>query len=146
DARGADLLGDGDEEGAGVFAPAAIRIAVIRDQRARHLVDVVVAGDLSQQIPFHRVALEGIEDLVAAPGIVESPEVSAVGVGDDRTVASFERGAQDFADGGALARAGRADDLEVLGLIVLADREAGERERAVAALAPSVGPGYTSRR
>src|SRR5881398_2080095 len=104
-------------------------MAIRLDERARPLVDAVVAGDLSQQIPLHRVALEGIEEQVAAPGIVESPQVSAVGVSDDRTVASFERGAQDFADGGALARAGRADDLEVLGLIVLPDREAGEGQR-----------------
>jgi hypothetical protein len=53
--------------------------------------------------------MKGIEDLVAAVGVVEALEVAAVGVGDDGAVAAGQGAVQEGADGGAFAGAGGAD-------------------------------------
>ena len=72
--------------------------------------------------------IEGVQDHVAAGGIVEAIQVAAVGVGDHRAVATRECPCEQFADRGALAGAGGADHLEVLGFVERRDGDAGERE------------------
>ena len=72
------LLGDGDEEGTGVLAPAPVRVTVVRDEGAGELVDVIVIIDLSEQIPPHGVRLEGIEDHIPAVAVVELPEIASL--------------------------------------------------------------------
>src|SRR5205807_2583487 len=86
-------------------------------------------GDLGEQVPARGETIEGIQDQVAASGIEEALPVAAVGIGDDGAIAAVERAAQELADGGAFPRPGRADDLEVFGLIRGGNRLSGEGER-----------------
>src|SRR5207302_10631541 len=127
------LRSHGAEEGAGVTAPAAIRPLVVGDQRTCELLDVVVVADLAEQVPARGTRLEGVENDIAAPAAVERAQEGAVRTGNDGTVAARECRAEQLADGGALAGAGSADQLEVLDLVLGCDRE--PRERQTTALA-----------
>src|SRR5882757_2380631 len=68
--------------------------------------------------------LERIEHDIAARRIVESFEITAVGIGNDGAVAAAQRAAQNSLYGGAFPRACGPDQLEVLRLI-------GQRNRCV---------------
>src|SRR5437016_11889813 len=120
------LRSHGAEEGAGVTAPAAIRPLVVGNQRACELLDVVVVADLAEQVPARGTRLEGVENDVAAPAVVELAQIAAVRIGNDGAIAARECRAEQLPDGGALAGAGSADQLEVLDLVLGCDREPRE--------------------
>src|SRR5438105_14955194 len=106
------LRGHRAEEGAGISPPAAIRPLVVGNQRACELLDVVVVTDLAEQVPARGTRLEGVENHVAAPAVVELAQIAAVRIGNDGAIAARECRAEQLADGGALAGAGSADQLE----------------------------------
>src|SRR5207253_5515733 len=122
------LRSHGAQEGAGVAAPAAIRPLVVGNQRACELLDVVVVTDLAEQVPARGTRLKGVENDIAAPAVVELAQIAAVRIGNDGTIAARECRAKQLADGGALAGAGSADQLEVLDLVLGCDREPRERQ------------------
>src|SRR5262249_32139805 len=94
---------------------------------AGELLDVVVVLDFAEQIPFVGVAVERTEDHIPV-GIIESTQIPAVGIRNNRTVASCESDSQYFPDGSALTCAGVADDLDMFGLVLERNRNAGQRD------------------
>ena len=70
--------------------------------------------------------LERVENDVAAMTIVEMCQVAAVGIGDDCPVAASDRTCEQLANRRRLAGAGRADELEMLGLIEGGNGNAGQ--------------------
>ena len=112
------LSSDRREKRARVASPTAILTFVIGNQGSGKLLDVVAAVDLREQIPFHRTFVEGIEHDIAALRPVEAPHIAAVRIGDHGAIAARQSARHDFLDRRALARAGRADQLEVLGLVL----------------------------
>src|SRR5437016_12156834 len=131
------LRSHGAEEGAGVTAPAAIRPLVVGNQRACELLDVVVVADLAEQVPARGTRLEGVENDVAAPAVVELAQIAAVRIGNAGAIAARECRAEQLPDGGALAGAGSADQLEVLDLVLGCDREPGECQSGAREAAPA---------
>src|SRR5437879_13295234 len=101
------LRGHRAEEGAGISPPAAIRPLVVGNQRTCELLDVVVVADLAEQVPARGTRLEGVENDIAAPAVVELAQIAAVRIGNDGTIAARECRAGPLADGGALAGRGR---------------------------------------
>ena len=107
-------------------------------------------SDLRKQIPFHRPAVERIQDDVAAISVEKRTVVAAVRVGEYGAVAARQRARQEFAYGRRFAGAGRADELEVLGLVARWESEsppesiirarylAPARRGAVGPLRPSI--------
>src|SRR5256884_10016628 len=88
----------------------------------------VVVADLAEQVPARGTRLEGVENDIPAPAVVELAQIAAVRIGNDGTIAARECRAEQLADGGALAGAGSADQLEVLHLVLGCDREPRERQ------------------
>src|SRR5207249_3689608 len=70
--------------------------------------------------------VEGVEDDIAAARLVEARAVAAVRVGDDGAIPTREDATQQPRNRRGLAGAGRADELEVAGL--LAGVQANPRE------------------
>src|SRR6266480_3797330 len=134
------LRGHRAEEGAGISPPAAIRPLVVGNQRACELLDVVVAADLAEQVPARGTRLEGVENDIAALAVVEVSQVAPIGIRNDGAVAACERRAEQLPDGGALAGAGGAYQLEMLDLVLGCDREPRERQ-SVAREAATAGGG-----
>lgn len=66
--------------------------------------------------------------------------LAAVGVGDDGAIAACEGATEELADGGALAGAGGAEELEVFGFVRGRDRLVGEGQAGL------VGGGWMSDR
>ena len=128
DTTGTRLLDYGAEERASVGAPTALGPFVVRNERTGELIDVVVIFNLAVQIPFGRSGLEGIQDHITPPLVIEAPEIAAVRISDDGAVASLERAREHFANRGALAGPGRADELEVFGLVCGGYPHSGESE------------------
>src|SRR5207249_146193 len=122
------LRGHRAEEGAGISPPAAIRPLVVGNQRACELLDVVVVTDLAEQVPARGTRLEGVENDIAALAVVEVSQVASIGIRNDGAVAACERRAEQLPDGGALAGAGGAYQLEMLDLVLGCDREPRERQ------------------
>ena len=94
------------------------------------MIGIVRLDDLREQIPTCRTGIEGVQDHIASGWIVESASVVAVGIGDDGPIASRQGAGEQLADGRAFAGAGRADDLEMLGLIDGGQPLSGQREAA----------------
>ncbi len=65
---------------------------MVGNQGSCELLDVVGSLDLGEQVPFHRALVEGIQYDVAALRLVETPQVAAVGIRDDRAIAARQRG------------------------------------------------------
>ena len=103
------------------------RIAARRNQAARQLIYIVGIVYLCERIPLHGVRLEGIQENVAAVPMKEPGAVATIGIGNDGAVAPREGCAQDLAYHRGFPRAGRSDDLEVLGLIAARNRYPSER-------------------
>jgi hypothetical protein len=78
--------------------------------------------------------IEGIQDHIAAGGVVKSIQITAVGVGDDGAVAALESTLEQLADGGGFAGAGGADHFEVFGFVGGLDRSAGSSKCRVCAV------------
>src|SRR5581483_7532017 len=90
-----------------------------------------------KRAPVRGFFLEGVENDVAAKSVPKFQQVAPVGIRDDRAVATCECRTQQLANSCRLTRAGRPDDLEVLGLIQRIERDFGDpktrRARTVAA-------------
>ncbi len=128
------LASDRGEERARIASPAAVLPFVIGDERSRQLLDVVDALDLREQVPLHGARVERIEHHVAARRV---DRIAADSRRPDRRSPRDRRATSaghDFPDRRALAGAGRADQLEVLGLILRRNRRAGQRDSRVACM------------
>ena len=123
-----ELLGNGCDKGTGVVSPRLVLPFAFRDQGLGQLISVVVLLDLGKQVPAPGVLVERAQNHIPGLGVVKPIEVPRVGVGDDGAIAASERGAQEFADGRALAGSGGADQLEVLGFIQRVELNAGKRQ------------------
>src|SRR5205814_5086 len=93
----------------------------VRNQGARNLLDVVVVGDLTVETPFDRAGSEWVQDHVTPARVIKSVEIATVRISDDGAVAARQRSGQQFAKSRALARAGGADEFEMLGLVLQGD-------------------------
>ncbi len=99
-ALGLALPDDGGNEGAGVAVP----LALARDQGLGQQIGLVGVIDIQERIPLRRAGVEGIEDHVAAAGVVEPGQVAAVRVGEYGPVATLKRLVRQLADRRRLAR------------------------------------------
>ena len=127
-ARGVGLARHGAEESARIAAPAAVGALVIRDERARQLFHVIRIVDLCEQVPAAEAGSKGLRITSPRSRSIEAPQVAAVRVGDDRAVAAAQCRLQHLVNGGALAGAGGADELEVLDLVLRREGDTGDRD------------------
>ena len=86
------------------------------DQAAGELLDVVSAVDFGEKIPFDRVSFEGIQDDISAITIEEAGSSRHRGR-RTRLDRRAQAPAEQLADRGRFPRAGRADELEMLGFV-----------------------------
>src|SRR5579863_2090773 len=111
------LLHHADEEGARIFTPDSILAAAVRDERAGKLLHVVVVRDLPEQIPLSRLAVERVENHIAS-GLVESTQIAAVWISNDRPITSCQSSPQQRKYPTTLTRPCRPDKLEMLGFVL----------------------------
>src|SRR5882757_9298616 len=132
----------GTEKCTRVAAPTSIGTLVVWNQRTGELIDVVGILDFGKQVPLYRALIERIQHQVAASGVVESTEVTAVRICDHGAVASLECGPQDLLDRAAFPGPCRTDQLEMLGLV--GHRKDGARQRYLSTVGVrafrSIGP------
>src|SRR5258706_1075926 len=74
------------EVGLRIDSPDAILTAALADKRAPALLEVIGIPDFPEQVPARRTGVEGIEDHIAALGVVEALQVSAVWIGNDGAI------------------------------------------------------------
>jgi len=87
DAHCMRLFGHSSKECTAVTAPASILARLIGYQRARKLIDVVGAPDLSKQVPLLRTRIKRVENHISALGAIETAQVSAIRICDHGTIA-----------------------------------------------------------
>jgi len=120
----------GSDQGASVIAPVALGAFLIGDEGTGELVGIVELEDLGIQVPTCGTGIKGIQDLVAAIGLVEVAQIAAIRIGNDSAITARQGTRQELADRGALAGARGAEDLEVFGLIALGNGLASHGEIA----------------
>jgi hypothetical protein len=79
------------QKAAAIVAPDPILALVIRYQGAGELIGIGELLDFSEQIPARTARIEGIQDHIAALGVVKGFRVTAIGIGNDGPIAAGER-------------------------------------------------------
>ena len=128
------LAKNGSKERARVRGPLPCGTVRLGNEGAGHFVGVKGLGDLAEQVPAEGTLVERRQNPIAALGFVESAQVPAVGIGNDRAVATREGTGEQLVDRGRLAGPGRADELAVLGFVCGRQGPSGQCDRVATQL------------